>query len=145
MSTRGRYAVRMMLYLAARHGAGKGISKEEIARAEGISPGYAEQILTKLKVAGLVVTTRGRQGGYALACEPATITLGSLLQAAEGKLALVPCLTSQRCSRQEHCTMYSVWAEINSSFLRILEGTTLNQLLERARRMTPRGDVVFDI
>ncbi|MGQ9662253.1 MAG: RrF2 family transcriptional regulator [Kiritimatiellia bacterium] len=144
-STRGRYAVRMLVRLAVLSTEKQIVTKEEIARAEGISPQYAEQILIRLKTAGFVVSQRGRRGGYTLSEDPSAITLKNLLEVTEGQFELVPCVTTQGCSKKDHCVMNPVWAEINTAVQRLLAGVTLRELAERASELRAKTCLTFEI
>ena len=91
ISTKGRYALRLMLELAL-HDANQWISVKEIAKNQEISGKYLEQIITQLHRAMLVQSVRGAQGGYRLAKKPEEIKVGMVLRAVEGELAPVSCL-----------------------------------------------------
>ena len=145
ISTRGRYAVRMLVHLASCSTGKATISKEEIARAEGISPQYAEQILTRLKTAGVVASHRGRRGGYTLSKDPSAITLKDLLEVTEGKFEIVPCLTSSACARKDRCVMYPVWNKINAAVEHLVAGITLRELANRAEEIKTQNSPTFEI
>ena len=89
ISTKGRYATRIMVFLA--EWPGRPLTKTEISEAEDITPGYLQQIMSTLLSAGLVRSYRGKAGGFALARPPETITVGEVLRAAEGKVTPAPC------------------------------------------------------
>ena len=102
VSTKGRYSVRIMTFLASRP-ADQVATKIEIAAAEGTSPQYVQQLMRQLGVAGLVSSRRGRRGGFLLARPPESITVASVLRAAEGEVQLVPCRSAASCERSADC------------------------------------------
>ena len=108
--------------------------KQEIAEAEEISVDYVEQILLKLKTAGLVRSHRGAKGGFSLARDPATITVADVLEATEGPLALVPCL-HDKCARGPMCVTQPLWRTASDALETIFSGTTVAELAEEARRI----------
>ena len=110
ISTKGRYAARIMVLLASRRG-DRPVTKYEIARAEAISPDYVQQLMTGLKVAGLVVSHRGKVGGFSLGRDPETVTISDVLTATEGTIALAPCGDADACVRAPTCPTRDVWME----------------------------------
>jgi len=133
LSTKGRYATRAMLDLALRFGQGP-ILVKDISRREEISERYLEQILTPLKIAGLVRVIRGARGGFTLARLPSEIRLIEIIQIMEGSTAPVECVDDARiCSRSDLCITREVWAEMKKAIDTVLESTTLQDLLERQK------------
>ncbi len=131
ISTKGRYAVRAMLDLALQPGDGPTLIKD-ISRRQGISDLYLEQLFGRLKIAGLVRSTRGPRGGFALTRPPAHIKMSDILQAMEGSMAPVDCVDDARlCSRAESCTTRSIWVEMKKAMDEVLESTTLQDLVKR--------------
>ncbi len=100
ISTKGRYACRIMVLLAARVSAGP-VTKYEIAEAEAISPDYVQQIMMRLKAAGLVRSHRGRGGGFSVAKDPKLISISDVLVAMEGRVAPAPCGEPECCDRAD--------------------------------------------
>ena len=100
ISTKGRYALRLMLDLAV-HNTGELVKIKDISARENISEKYLEQIISSLKKAGYVKSLRGAQGGYMLAREPETYTVGTILRLTEGSMKPVACLEDEpnQCSR----------------------------------------------
>lgn len=110
ISTKGRYALRLMLDLAL-HDTGEYIPLKEVAARQEISDKYLEQIITQLSRAGFVKSVRGAQGGYRLAESPAQYTVGRILRLMEGSLAPVECVDGEGdCSRADRCVTIEVWA-----------------------------------
>ncbi len=134
LSTKGRYAARAMLDLAQHLGQGP-ILVKDISRREEISERYLEQILTPLKIAGLVRVIRGARGGFTLAKPPSEVRLIDIIQTMEGSTAPVDCVDdAQICSRSDSCVTREVWTEIKEAIDTVLESTTLQDLLERQKR-----------
>lgn len=111
ISTRGRYAVRLMIELAEH--AGETVPMHRIAAEQGISAKYLEKILPALVGAGLVRGTHGKGGGYRLAVSPDDCTVADILHAAEGSMAPVACLEGGRvcCERSAQCKTIAMWQE----------------------------------
>lgn len=133
ISTKGRYALRMMLNLAGRSD-GEFVSLKEIAENEGVSKKYLEQIVPLLNNAGFLKTTRGFQGGYALADAAEKYTVGNILRAVEGSTAPVACLQgdSNNCPRQSECATLPVWEGLYKVIDEYLDGITLADILKSA-------------
>lgn len=131
ISTKGRYALRMMLDLAL-HNDGSNISLRSIASRQQISDKYLEQIITMLVRAGFVRSTRGPQGGYRLSADPKTYTVGAILRLTEGSLAPVACADegNTECPRRETCPSRPVWQKLDTLINDYLDGITLDDLLK---------------
>ena len=135
VSTKGRYALRVMVYLALR-GTGTHTPLKEIAEEEGISQKYLESIMTILSKAGLVDAVHGKGGGYRLNREPEEYTVGSILKLTEGSLSAVSC-TSQgasACSRSECCNALPMWEKLDKMIDEFFEGITIADLLKEMKR-----------
>ncbi len=130
VSTKGRYALRVMVYLALR-GTGTHTPLKEIAEEEGISQKYLESIMTTLSKAGLVDAVHGKGGGYRLNREPKDYTVGSILKLTEGSLNAVSCTTqgAAACSRTECCETKPMWDKLDKMIDEFFEGITLEDLL----------------
>ena len=131
VSTKGRYALRVMVHFAL-HGEGRFIPLKEIAENEGISQKYLESIMTTLSKAGFVDAVHGKGGGYRLNRKPEEYTVGSILKLTEGSLAAVSC-TSQgpaACSRSTCCQTKPMWDKLDAMIDQFFEGITLQDLLE---------------
>ena len=126
VSTKGRYALRVMIDLAAREDGGL-VSLKEIARNQGISEKYLESIVKNLVKEGLVAGLRGKGGGYRLAQAPELCTVGDILRAAEGSVAPVACLEggAEPCPRRDRCAALPVWTELNRRIDEYLDSVTL--------------------
>lgn len=130
ISTKGRYALRLMLELAGEP-EGTPLSIKEIARRQSISDKYLEQIVSVLNTAGLVRSVRGPQGGYILRKTPQEITVGMILRLTEGSLAPVGCVEEDTpCEREEACATVGLWRRLNQAINEVVDHTTLQDLLD---------------
>ena len=137
LSTKGRYATRAMVDLAVNFGKGP-IMVKDISRRQNISGRYLEQILTPLRIAGLVRVTRGARGGFALSRAPAEIRLLEIITIMEGSTAPVECVDDAGvCPYSDSCVTREVWAEIKKVTDEVLESTTLQYLAERQNKPVP--------
>jgi len=131
ISTRGRYALRLMLDLALTGGDAP-VSLRDVARRQDISDKYLEQIITPLGRAGLVRSVRGAGGGYLLTRSPEEYTVGEILRVLEGSLAPVSCAEDGSCcGRAEGCVAQEVWAEIARAVSGVVDHITLGDLVRR--------------
>lgn len=129
ISTRGRYALRVMLDLAQQDG-NQFTVLSEIAARQQISEKYLESILSILSRAHLVQSLRGRGGGYRLAVDPAQCTVGSILKLTDGSLAPVACLTGRTsCAREQSCLTHPLWSNLHKLIEDYFENITLADLL----------------
>ena len=131
VSTKGRYALRVMVHFAQR-GNENYIPLKEIAEAEGISQKYLETIMSALSKAGFVDAVHGKGGGYRLNRTPEEYTVGSILKLTEGSLSAVSC-TSQgaaACSRTECCQAKPMWDKLDKMIDDFFEGITIADLLK---------------
>lgn len=133
ISTRGRYALRMMLDIAAHQGDGY-VTLRDIAERQAVSKKYLEQIALQLTQAGILRAMRGQLGGYRLAKTPAEYTILSLLEVMEGSLAPVACLeqSPNACERCGDCPTLPVWQGLNDVICTYLSGITLETLLRQS-------------
>lgn len=134
VSTKGRYALRVMMCLAQRSRE-EYVPLKEIAEGEEISQKYLESIMTILSKAGLVDAVHGKGGGYRLNRRPEEYTVGSILKLTEGALASVSC-TSQgpaACSRSQCCNTLPMWERLDKLIDDFFEGITLEDLLKDSR------------
>lgn len=138
ISTKGRYALRLMLDLALNN-TGEYITIKSIAGRQEISEKYLEQIISVLNKAGYVKSVRGAQGGYKLAKEPTEYTVGMILRLTEGSIAPVECLDddSEECARSSNCVTKEVWIELYDAIRNVVDRITLQDLVDRQRNMVP--------
>lgn len=132
ISTKGRYALRMMVDLAQNRAKGF-VSLKEISERQGISKKYMELIVSSLHTGDLLATGRGSQGGYRLAKAPAQITVGGILRLTEGSLAPVACLDWDPvgCERRDDCATLFIWQELDRRIEEYLDSVTLQDILDR--------------
>jgi len=136
ISTKGRYALRLMLDLAINY-TGEYISIKSIAARQEISEKYLEQIITQLNRAGFVRSVRGAQGGYMLAKAPAEYTVGMILRLMEGSLAPVSCVEEdETCDRASRCVTQDVWLKIQEAVENVVDNITLADLVARYQEKT---------
>ena len=130
ISTKGRYALRIMMDLADHKG--ETIKLNDIAARQDISEKYMEQIIAVLNKAGYVRSTRGAQGGYQLVREPAEYTVGMVLRLTEGSLAPVECLAENAlpCEREAKCATVEVYKKIYEAVNNVIDNFTIQNLLD---------------
>ena len=131
VSTKGRYALRVMVSFAQRGGEDY-VPLKEIAEAEGISQKYLESIMTTLSKAGFVDAVHGKGGGYRLNRPPEDYTVGSILKLTEGNLSAVSCTAqgASACSRTECCQAKPMWDKLDKMIDEFFEGITFADLLK---------------
>ena len=131
VSTKGRYALRVMVHFALK-GTEEYIPLKEIAEAEGISQKYLEAIMTTLSKAGFVDAVHGKGGGYRLNRKPEEYTVGSILKLTEGGLSTVSRTTRgpSACPRSSCCHPLPMWERLDKMVDEFFEGITLKDLLE---------------
>lgn len=137
ISTKGRYALRMMLDLAI-HNTGEPVRIKDIAKRQEISDKYLEQIISVLNKAGFVRSMRGPQGGYRLAKAPEEYTVGMILRLTEGSLAPVGCVEDEmiECERQQECATLYVWKQLHEAINGVVDHITLADLVEKQLNKT---------
>ncbi len=128
LSTKGRYGLRAVVDLAV-HETDAAVSISSIASRQGLSEGYLEQLIAKLKKAGIVTSIRGINGGYKLARDPKEITVGDVLRALEGNLSVVECPDDQSCDKFDSCVTKYVWKRINDSINEVVDTMTLEEVI----------------
>ncbi|MDD6157013.1 MAG: Rrf2 family transcriptional regulator [Lachnospiraceae bacterium] len=131
ISTKGRYALRLMLDLATNN-SGEPVSLKDVAKRQGISDKYLEQIISVLNKAGYVKSIRGAQGGYLLRKDPSEYTVGMILRLTEGSLAPVACVEDDEvvCDRMDACVTSIVWRRINEAINGVVDSITLQDLVD---------------
>lgn len=136
LSTKGRYAARAMLELASAYGTGP-MRLREIAQNQEISVRYLERMMNAMVTAGLVRSTRGQRGGFALSKSPNTILLSQVVQAAEGPLSIVECVDDPEfCSRYEFCVTREIWEKLRAAVEDVLNSFTLQDMVEMQQKKT---------
>lgn len=130
ISTRGRYALRVMLYLADRYTL-ECVSVKRIAEQEKLSVKYLEHIMSQLSKNDFVISEKGSSGGYRLNEAPEKYSVGQIVRAMESDFNLVPCLDQQKnpCPQYETCTTIEVWKLLQETIDELLDNLTLLDLL----------------
>jgi Rrf2 family cysteine metabolism transcriptional repressor len=145
-STKAEYGVRVMAHLASEAGKGPDpapIPLGSIADAEGLPLAYLEHLVQRLRRAGLVESRRGAHGGYSLARAPAEISMAEVVEALEGEIAPIECITADAdgalvCAREGEspCPTKLLWTRVQGSIVRTLNEMTLADLVRRPARQT---------
>lgn len=131
ISTKGRYALRLLIDLATNY-EGEPIRLKDVAERQDISIKYLEQIISTLNRAGYVKSVRGAQGGYVLVKKPKDYTVGMILRLTEGSLAPVACIEDKEmtCERMQNCVTIKVWEKINDAVNNVVDNITLQDLVD---------------
>jgi Rrf2 family cysteine metabolism transcriptional repressor len=130
VSTKELYGLRAMSELARHFGQGP-ISLADVARSQGISQAYLEQIAIDLRRAGLLHSKRGAQGGYFLSQAPEAITAGAVIRALEGSILPIDCVDDQLCTpcaREDTCSTRNVWEQVRERLVDTLDSITMADL-----------------
>lgn len=133
ISTKGRYAVRVMMDIAEHDGGEEFVKANQISTRQGISAKYLEQIIAILNKAGYVNSVRGAQGGYKLAQSADKYTVGMILRLTEGSLFPVACMDEEvnSCSRCNNCEPLEVWKQISDAINNVVDNVTIADLLQK--------------
>lgn len=131
LSTRGRYGLKAMVDLSMAYGQAR-LSTVSLAELQGISDTYLEQLVSALKKAGLITSTRGAQGGYELSRPPEEITIHQVLSALEGETTLIDCVSSSKvdCTNACTCSARPLWLKLQSRIDEVLNATTLKDMAD---------------
>ena len=134
ISTKGRYALRILIDLAEHQNCGY-VALKDIADRQNISKKYLEQIIPIFNKSDILKTTRGSQGGYKLSKTPDKYTVGEILRLTEGSLAPVDCLNQDpiECDRSGECATLPVWQGLNRVINEYLDSITLQDILDQQR------------
>lgn len=133
ISTKGRYAIRMLLDIAVFQKDGY-VTMKDIAARQQLSKKYLETFTAQLAAANILSIRRGKSGGYRLMRDPSKVTLMDIIQATEGSLHAVACLECEpnRCARAPFCMTLPVWAGLEKTVRDYLSAVTLQQLIDQA-------------
>lgn len=146
LSTKGRYGLRALIDLAL-YSEEEPVSIQSIAKRQNISESYLEQLVRKMRTAGLVVSVRGAGGGYQLAKPASEISVGDVLRALEGNLDAVSCSagSGQGCEGADLCVTRYVWERINESITQAVDSIGIDQLVEESRKVRAKGQLSTQI
>ena len=145
VSTRGRYALRVLLDLCSGD-PDAFVPMKEIAKREGISVKYMEQIIPMLTKAGYLKSFRGSNGGYQLTRLPSEYTLGDILRTTEGNMAPVACLETEKntCARKDTCVTLPVWEGLRNVINEYIDSVTLDDFLQEGK-FSPTCELEYHI
>ena len=129
ISTKGRYALRIMIDIA-QNDENDYVSIKSISERQNISNKYIEQIISKLIKADLLITHRGHTGGYKLSRKPSEYKVGEILRVAEGDLKVIECVSNYECPRKQICNTYSFWKGLDTVINEYADSYTLEELLK---------------
>ncbi len=130
LTTKGRYAVTAMLDLALRYDKGA-VTLADIAKRQGISLSYLEQLFAKLRRSGLVDSVRGPGGGYTLALEPSKISVAEIIVAINENIDATRCGGEKNCHGDETCLTHQLWEDLSTRIYEFLNGITLGDLVTK--------------
>ena len=132
ISTKGRYALRVMIDLAE-HCNGEYIPMKDVVKRQQVSQKYVERIMTMLSKANFVEAVHGKAGGYRLNRSPDEYIVGDILRLTEGSLAPVACLDcdAEECERADQCRTLPMWKELNSRITDFFDGITIADLMKK--------------
>lgn len=129
ISTKGRYALRVMIDLAV-NDRGDYVSLKDISNRQEVSLKYLEQIMAMLNKAGYVKSTRGNNGGYRLAKSPEEYKVGDILRKTEGDLAPIACVNGEECGKRENCKTFKFWQGLDNVINEYVDSKTLGDLIK---------------
>ena len=129
ISTKGRYALRVMIDLAV-NDRGDYVSLKDISNRQEVSLKYLEQIMAMLNKAGYVKSTRGNNGGYRLAKSPEEYKVGDILRKTEGDLAPIACVNGEECGKRENCKTFKFWQGLDNVINEYVDSKTLADLIK---------------
>ena len=134
ISTKGRYAIRLLVDLAEHQDNGY-VSLKDIAARQEISKKYLEQIVSILNRPDILRTSHGQNGGYRLAKSASTYTVGDILRITEGGLGPVACIEDEinQCERAKNCATLSIWTELYRIICEYLDSITIQDILDKQR------------
>ncbi|MGN0170733.1 MAG: RrF2 family transcriptional regulator [Lachnospiraceae bacterium] len=143
LSTKGRYGLRAFIDIA-RFSEEEPVSLANVAKRQDISISYLEQLISKVKKAGLIKSVRGASGGYVLSRPASEISVGDVLRALEGELMPVDCVAHtdkerSRCAAQSGCSSWIVWKRINDSINETIDNIYIDELVEESRKAQKEG------
>ena len=147
ISTKGRYAIRLMLDIAQHSADGGNVSIKDVSERQGISVKYLEQIVNMLSKAGYLRSRRGSQGGYRMAKEPDKYTIGDILRVTEGDMSPVSCLEEEenQCPRAGQCPTIDFWKGLYKTINDYLDSTTIADLMKKAEQKNVEADYCYYI
>jgi len=141
ISTKGRYGLRILIDLAM-HDPGKPRMLKDIAKSQQISEKYISRLVIGLRKAKMVKSVRGVNGGFLLAKTPESITLLEILEAMEGPLSIVDCVTKpDKCNRHSLCPARTIWCQLNDGLRELTRKITLDNILDAYRKQNVENGI----
>ncbi|MEN6426314.1 MAG: Rrf2 family transcriptional regulator [Phycisphaerales bacterium] len=147
LSQKCQYAVRAVLELAKQYGQGP-VVISQIAVNQAIPQRFLENILNEMKPTGLIESRRGVQGGYLLAKDPATITVGEVIRLVDGPLDPVKCIgdkNSPSCPLRDSCSLIHLWSRAKAAVEAVYDGATFRDLVEQERELNRTSAIDYTI
>lgn len=150
LSKRAKYGLRALIFLAQQQGDGP-IQIREIAEKLSIPRKFLEAILLDLRNEGILQSRKGKEGGYLMERSPDTITIGRIIRLIDGPLAAVPCVSQTAyarcddCPDEKHCTIRWIMKDVRDSTAKILDQTTLDQMVQKARELDREPSLEYQI
>ena len=147
VSQRSQYALRALFELA-KHFGGRPVRTADVAERQAIPARFLEVILAELRHAGLVVSHRGRQGGYSLARHPSTLTVGDVIRFFEGPLGPVHCAMGKAnsdCPLYENCVFLPMWERVREAISQVYDNTSFQDLVEEEKKRNDRHVLIYHI
>ncbi len=137
ISTKGRYALRMLVDIAIHQSEGY-VSLKDVAERQNISKKYLEQIVPLLNKSGVIKSNRGNKGGYMISGKASELTVGKVLRATEGSLAPVACLDYEpnECERINECPTIEIWQGLYKLISEYLDGITIQDIIDKSASFT---------
>jgi Rrf2 family protein len=129
LSTKGRYALEALVMLGYMNGENNNVSIKTISLETNISEKYLEQLFTLLKKSSIVVSKKGKNGGYHLTRPSKDITVGDIFRAVEGSLTPVKCLDNEYCKRTNECISRNLWSRIYEKINDVIDNISLEDLI----------------
>lgn len=144
LTTKGRYAVTAMLDLALHLDQGP-ITLADISKRQGISLAYLEQLFSRLRKNGLVLSARGPGGGYSLGREPGAISVAEVIRAVDESVDATRCGGRKNCQGDNRCLTHDLWEDLSEQISKFLSGISLADLVQRRtiRQVSERQDVIM--
>lgn len=129
ISTKGRYALSIMIILAKEYNNDRFVSLKEISEREGISLKYLEKIMISLKKCDFFISLKGKEGGYKLKMDPSNYSIGEIIRGAEEDLDVVDCLKMNSCPKKGDCITYPLWKGLSDEINTYLDKKMLSEYI----------------
>lgn len=129
ISTKGRYALTMMIFIGRGYSDDRFVSLKEISMETGVSLKYLEKIMSNLKKCDFFISSPGKDGGYKLKRDPSNYSIGEIIRAAEGNLDVVSCVGDMLCPKKSMCSTYSLWEGLSQVINSYLDSKNLGEFI----------------